>query len=61
MPETTEAAHTDEATNGDQRSVGKLQRFEILNTLTQSFEQILGQLRQLEKLGLGHQPWKPSA
>jgi hypothetical protein len=35
---------------------GKLRLYEILYTLNQGFEQVLGQLQQLEKLGLGHQP-----
>jgi hypothetical protein len=30
----------------------------VLYTLNQGFEQVLGQLQQLQKLGLGHQPWK---
>ena len=29
-----------------------------LYNLNQGFEQVLGQLQQLEKLNMGHQPWK---
>jgi hypothetical protein len=38
--------------------LAKLRLYEILYTLNQGFEQALGQLQQLEKLGLGHQRWK---
>ena len=40
----------------DQHSAGKLRLYEILYTLNQGFEQVLYQLQQLEKLGLGRQP-----
>jgi hypothetical protein len=43
--------------NRDQHSAGKLQLYEILHSLNQGFEQVLGQMQLLEKLGLGHQPW----
>jgi hypothetical protein len=58
MPKPPKAAHTDEAKSRGQHSVGKLRLYEILYNLNQGFEQVLGQLQQLEKLGLGHQPWK---
>ena len=57
MPKPPKAAHTEGATHG-QHAVGKLELYEILYTLNQGFEQVLAQLQQLEKLGLGHQPWK---
>jgi hypothetical protein len=41
-----------------QHCVGKLRLYEILYNLNQGFEQVLGQLQLLEKLGLEHQPWK---
>jgi hypothetical protein len=52
--QTTESCANRES-KGD--SVGKLPLYEILYTLNQGFEQVLAQLRLLEKLGLGHQ-WK---
>ena len=54
MPKPPKAVHTEEA---NQHSVEKLRLYEILCTLNQGFEQVLGQLQQLEKLGLGNQPW----
>jgi len=56
MPKPPKAVHTGEAQTPGQHSVGKLRLYEILYNLNQSFEQVLGQLQQLEKLGLGHQP-----
>src|SRR5260370_29158438 len=58
IPKPPKAVHTVEAKSQGQRTAGKLRLYEILYTLNQGFEQVLGQLQQLEKLGLGHQPWK---
>jgi hypothetical protein len=59
MPKPPKAPHTVEAKGrGQQHYVGKLRLYEILYTLNQGFEHVLGQLQQLGKLGLGHQPWK---
>jgi hypothetical protein len=58
MPKPPKAVDTGEAKSTGQRSVGKLRLYEILYTLNQGFEQVLGQLQQLEKLGFGHQQWK---
>src|SRR5260370_20306706 len=58
MPKPPKAVHTAEAKSHDQHSVGKLRVYEILYSLNQGFEQVLGQLHQLEKLGLGQQPWR---
>ena len=58
MPKPRKAVHTAEAKSHDQHSVGKLRVYEILYSLNQGFEQVLGQLHQLEKLGLGQQPWR---
>lgn len=44
--------HAEEAKSRGQTSVGKLGLYEILYILNQGFEQVLGQLQQLEKLGL---------
>ena len=41
-----------------QHSAGKLHLYEILYTLNQGLEQVLGQLQQLEKFGLRRQAWK---
>jgi hypothetical protein len=49
--------HTAEAKSRGQHTVGKLRLYEILYTLNQGFEQVLGQLQLLEELGLGHHPW----
>src|SRR5260370_13501250 len=57
MPKPPKAVHTEEGKIRGQYSVGKLQFYEILFNLNQGFEQVRGQLQQLEKLGLGHQPW----
>jgi hypothetical protein len=57
MPKPPKPAHPGEAKSLGQDS-GKLRLYEILDHLNQGFEQVLGQLQQLEKLGLGHQPWK---
>jgi hypothetical protein len=54
MPNPPKAVQTEEAESRGQHSVGKLQLYEILYNLNQGFEQVLGQLQQLEKLGLGH-------
>jgi hypothetical protein len=56
MPKPPKAAHTGEPKRRGQHSVGKLQLYEILYNLNQGFEQMLDQLQQLEKLGLGHRP-----
>jgi hypothetical protein len=58
MPKPPKAVHTEEGKSRGQHPVGKLQLYEILYNLNQGFEQVLGQLHQLEKLGLGHHPWK---
>src|SRR5260370_28989481 len=58
MPKPPKAVHTEEGKIRGQHSVGKLRVYEILHNLNQGFEQVLGQLRLLEKLGLGNQPWK---
>src|SRR5260370_41522934 len=58
MPKPPKAVHTVEAKSHGQRTAGKLRLYEILYTLNQGFEQVLGQLQQLEKLGLGREPWK---
>src|SRR5216684_4525680 len=58
MPKPPKAVHTVEAKSHGQRTAGKLRLYEILYTLNQGFEQVLYQLQQLEKLGLGRQPWK---
>jgi hypothetical protein len=55
---TTESCAPGEAKRRGQRTAGKLRLYEILYTLNQGFEQVLGQLQQLEKLGQGHQPWE---
>ena len=47
------AVHAEEAKN----RAGKLRLYEILYTLNQGFEQVLHQLQELEKLGLGR-PWQ---
>jgi len=52
MPKPAKAAHTGKAKSRDQHSVGKLQLYEILYTLNHGFEQVLGQLQLLEKLGV---------
>jgi hypothetical protein len=57
MPKPPKAAHTGEAKGRSQHSFAKLRLYEILYALNQGFEQVLGQLQQLEKLGLGPQPW----
>ena len=57
MPKPPKAVRTGGAKSRGQHSVGKLRLYEILYTLNQGFEQVLGQLQILEKLGLGHQPW----
>jgi len=44
--------------SADRHSAGKLHLYEILYNLNQGFEQILHQLPQMEKLGLGRQAWK---
>jgi hypothetical protein len=41
-----------------QRSAGKLNLYEILYILNQGFEQVFGQLQQLEKLGVRRQAWR---
>jgi len=53
MPKPPKAVHTGEAKSRGQQ----LRLYEILYNLNQGFEQVLGQLQQLEKLGLGRQPW----
>jgi hypothetical protein len=58
MPKPPKAVHTGEAESHGQHTARKLRLYEILYSLNHGFEQVLGQLRQLEKLGLGHQPWK---
>ena len=59
MPKPPKAVHTEGAkSRGQQHFVGKLRLYEILYNLNQGFEQVLGQLQMLEKLGLGNQPWK---
>ena len=57
MPKLPKAAHNGKAKRRGQHSVEKLPLYEILHTLNQGFERVLGQLQQLEKLGLGHQRW----
>jgi hypothetical protein len=57
MPKPPKAAHTGDAKSRSQRTAGKLRLYEILYMLNQGFEQVLGQLQLLEKLGPGHQPW----
>jgi len=42
----------------EQHSARKLHLYEILYHLNQGFEQVLLQLQQLKKLGLGRQAWK---
>jgi hypothetical protein len=44
-----------------QHTAGNLQLYEILYNLNQGFEQVLDQLRQLEKLILGTRRGRPSA
>src|SRR5258706_15315529 len=44
--------------SADQHSARKLRLYEILYYLNQGFEQVLYQLQQLKKLGLGRQAWK---
>jgi len=58
MSKTPKAAHTGDANSRSQSTAGKLRFYETLCTLNQSFEQVLQQLQELEKLGLGRQPWK---
>jgi hypothetical protein len=58
MPKPPKAVRTGEARVRGQHSAGNLRLYEILYNLNQGFEQDLDQLHQLEKLGLGHQPWK---
>ena len=58
MPKPPKAVHSGEAKSRGERTAGKLRLYEILYTLNQGFEQVLGQLQELEKLGLGRQPWK---
>ena len=48
MPKPPKAGPTDEAKRRGQDSAGKLRLYEILCTLNQGFEQVLGQLQQLE-------------
>jgi len=50
--------HGGEAKRRGQQFVEKQPLYEILYNLNQGFEPVLDQLQQLEKLGLGHQPWK---
>ena len=50
---------TDSSAN--QHSTGKLRLYEILNNLNQGFEEVLHQLQELEKLGLGRQSVKAFA
>ena len=59
MPKPPKAVHTGEAKSRGQHSVGKLRLYEILFSLNQGFEQVLGQLQQLEKFALGKQPCSP--
>ena len=47
--------------SADRHFAGKLHLYEILYNLNQGFEQVLHQLQQLEKLGLGRQAWKAFA
>ena len=58
MSKPPNAADTAEAKSRGLRTAGKLRPYEILYTLNQGFEQVLQQLQELEKLGLGRQPWK---
>jgi len=55
---TTESCARGEAKRRGQQFVEKQPLYEILYNLNQGFEPVLDQLQQLEKLGLGHQPWK---
>jgi hypothetical protein len=57
MPKPPKAVYTGDAKSRSQRTAGKLRLYEILYMLNQGFEQVLGQLQLLEKLGPGHQPW----
>ena len=58
MPKPPKAIHTAEAKSRHGPTAAKPRFYEILCMLNQGFEQVLGQLRQLERLGHGHQPWK---
>jgi hypothetical protein len=58
VPKPPKAAHTRAQKRHGQRTAGKLKLYEILYKLNQGCEQVLGQLQQLETLGLGQQPWK---
>ena len=58
MSKPPKAAHTGEVKSHGQGTAGTLRPYEILYTLNQGFEQVLQQLQELEKLGLGRQPWK---
>jgi hypothetical protein len=53
---TPKAVHTGEGRNRE-RTAGKLRLYEILYALNPGFEQVLHQLQELEKLGLG-QRWQ---
>jgi hypothetical protein len=53
MPKPPKAVHTGEAKGRGQHFLGKLRLYEILFNLNQGFEQVLGQLQLLDKLGLG--------
>jgi hypothetical protein len=61
MPRPPKAVHTGDEKISGQHSAGKLRLYEILYTLNQGFEQVLGQLQELEKLDLWHQPWNAPA
>jgi hypothetical protein len=61
MPKPPKAVHTGEAERRGQHSVGKLQLYEILYTLNQGFEQVLGQLRYSKSSAWGTSRGTPSA
>ncbi len=58
MSKPPKVPHTEDAKSSGQRTAGKLRLYEILYTLNQGFEQVLQQLQEMEKLGLGRQHWK---